>query len=835
MVTGQILNPNHELALFIQDALRFISAFIIPISQCAPQIYVSSLSFVPEQSLVAKKFCSKFPNTAVVTEGKPSHWPMVVFTAEHHKGAVNCVFSPDESTFASISASGDGIGIMSLCDSETGHCISGPFELPHDEFVCDACFSPDGRRILLEFFSYAVVLDIVTGEEQFRIEGSDFVFTHQDGRIASMHWTDKDEGASDGSEDEGGDRTQIVVKLCDASNGALSCNRLFKVDDVACTRLSPDGHFLAVDRKSESVIELWNLEDGMDPRRFSYPPGNLRSLHFSPTSDSLMAVFWANNIYLWRLDTQEMALFNHYFDGVPRVIHSPFTDYVFIIRHNTVEIWDVSATGSKLIWETNLLVTSPICGTYPSRDGHRILVGCDDGSVRMWELDLENLAMNQVDTMDTQADADMPQFIGFSHSGKVVATKSKRSHSIELLNTATGKVVSRTNIYEQEDDMDEDEDDMEIAFSPDEDQVAFWSKSHVTICDIMHPDNRVSLNPWSRKGVLIWNVAFQTCNDLVICALYDDSVVLQIWHRQDPAGFECRYSLDIKSKHPYSFLTSDGLAVIIVPMNSASATCYLWNSDIDQFHPVDFDDQVYICRDPSPVNSPDGILFACWSDKDSHIRVWDTRTGQLVSKFRTSRMDAMALSPALIEHSPRDRLIILWFKFDNTIHLLDVCTGHLYAKIWDRGRADMAFIRDGTDMAFIQDGTKLADYSPDFGLRIWDVADLMHEHSVHGYELILEDITDGWVVGQDNQRLFWIPVEHRVNLYVPSHRVVIGVPKRKATRVDLSKSRLGREWTECIDKEWLRKLKQKEDDVGNQLEKQVLSSAQVLGDVEMDR
>jgi len=31
----------------------------------------------------------------------------------------------------------------------------------------------------------------------------------------------------------------------------------------------------------------------------------------------------------------------------------------------------------------------------------------------MWELDLENLVMNQADTMDTQADADMPEFIAF--------------------------------------------------------------------------------------------------------------------------------------------------------------------------------------------------------------------------------------------------------------------------------------------------------------------------------------------------------------------------------------------------------------------------------------
>jgi len=188
----------------------------------------------------------------------------------------------------------------------------------------------------------------------------------------------------------------------------------------------------------------------------------------------------------------------------------------------------------------------------------------------------------------------------------------------------------------------------------------------------------------------------------------------------------------------------------------------------------------------------------------------------------------MALSPTLINHSPGDRLIALWFEDENTIHLLNVYTGHLYAKILGRGSADMVFIRDGT---------KLAQYSSDFGLIIWDIADLTdeHWHSVHGYELMSCDMTDGWVVGRDDEPLFWVPVEHRKNLCVLLPRVVLGMPGKKETVVDLSNSRLGRKWMECIDKEWLREVERKGKEIGNLLEKYVLSSAQVFGDVEMDR
>jgi len=45
------------------------------------------------------------------------------------------------------------------------------------------------------------------------------------------------------------------------------------------------------------------------------------------------------------------------------------------------------------------------------------------------------------------------------------------------------------------------------------------------------------------------------------------------------------------------------------------------------------------------------------------------------------------------------------------------------------------------------------------------------------------------------------------------------IPRKKTTRVDLSKSRLGRKWTECIDKEWLREVERKGKEIGNLLEK----------------
>jgi len=286
----------------------------------------------------------------------------------------------------------------------------------------------------------------------------------------------------------------------------------------------------------------------------------------------------------------------------------------------------------------------------------------------------------------------------------------------------------------------------------------------------MHPEKRVSLHPWPGKRVWFWKVAFQTCNDLVICATSRDSELLQVWHRQDPTGFECTYSLDFEDSFP--LLAPDGLTVIIMPQSSLfnqeiimPLTSYSWNHDAAQFHPVRFDDQVHISRHPLPQYSPDGELFACLPEEDSYVRVWDTLTGHLVSKFPTSNVDGIALSSALT-HSLGKTLIALSFGRERVICLFDAYTGHLHAQILGETYATTAFIRDGT---------ALANYYHNSGVRIWETEDLTveHQHSTHGYELMLQDIRDGWMMGQDNEPLFWVPAENRKHLYVPSPRAMI--------------------------------------------------------------
>ena len=60
------------------------------------------------------------------------------------------------------------------------------------------------------------------------------------------------------------------------------------------------------------------------------------------------------------------------------------------------------------------------------------------------------------------------------------------------------------------------------------------------------------------------------------------------------------------------------------------------------------------------------------------------------------------------------------------------------------------------------------------------------------------------MVGQGDELLFWVPLEHREDLYLPHLEMIGGRP----IKVDLSRFRYGSKWIECIDQGWLEELEE---------------------------
>ena len=75
----------------------------------------------------------------------------------------------------------------------------------------------------------------------------------------------------------------------------------------------------------------------------------------------------------------------------------------------------------------------------------------------------------------------------------------------------------------------------------------------------------------------------------------------------------------------------------------------------------------------------------------------------------------------------------------------------MYAEFWSQGQ----------DIAFIYNKTKLIISVCPFVIQ--DIINLIVKHH-DGYKLNPGDIEDGWMMDQDNELLFWVPVKHRKNL-----------------------------------------------------------------------
>ena len=100
----------------------------------------------------------------------------------------------------------------------------------------------------------------------------------------------------------------------------------------------------------------------------------------------------------------------------------------------------------------------------------------------------------------------------------------------------------------------------------------------------------------------------------------------------------------------------------------------------------------------------------------------------------------------------------------------------------------------------------MASYDYRDPIRTYDIAKLAakHQNATHRYGPVPQDMRDRWMAGQDNELLFWVPLEHRQVLCLPHVETIWiwGWPKK----LDLFNFKFGIEWTEFIDQEWLKEL-----------------------------
>ncbi|CCA76052.1 hypothetical protein PIIN_10052 [Serendipita indica DSM 11827] len=290
----------------IMEMLRFMMAFLVPIQDSAPHIYISALPFTPTKSKLYQEGLQRYINTFKVVRGLEEIYPNLPRTLRGHGKAVNVVaFSPDGLQIAS----GSDDKKVRLWDVGTGQSLGEPIR-GHDDSVQAVAFSPDGSRIISGSHDQTVRLwNADTGRSMgtslcghassviavgFSPDGSRIVSFSKDltirfwdattGRPLGKSFLTREESVNaiafslDGSRIAFGSKDN-TIRLLDTNTGAPFGEPLLGHKARICAiAFSPDGSQI-VSGSDDRTIRLWDTRT----RPFDYgtqAPMNLWESHF---------------------------------------------------------------------------------------------------------------------------------------------------------------------------------------------------------------------------------------------------------------------------------------------------------------------------------------------------------------------------------------------------------------------------------------------------------------------------------------------------------------------------------------------------------------------------
>ncbi|KIM29666.1 hypothetical protein M408DRAFT_105644 [Serendipita vermifera MAFF 305830] len=237
---------DEQIVNLAKDGLRFVLAFLAPISTSAPHIYISVLPFTPSELSLWKTAYRLFPNLMRVGEGRMTKWPGSSNLWKGHTGSVNgLAYSPDGLTV--VSCSNDKT--VQIWDAATGAPIGEPLK-GHTSYVESVIYSPDGRNI---------------------ISGS---------------WDN-------------------TIRIWDAATGAPVGEPLTghtsRVVSLAC---SPDSRYI-ISGSNDDTIRIWDAETGApigDPLKGH--TGSVKSVAYSPNGRNIVSGGTDNTVRIWDVATR---------------------------------------------------------------------------------------------------------------------------------------------------------------------------------------------------------------------------------------------------------------------------------------------------------------------------------------------------------------------------------------------------------------------------------------------------------------------------------------------------------------------------------------------------
>ncbi|KAG9100670.1 hypothetical protein FS749_013717 [Ceratobasidium sp. UAMH 11750] len=760
----------------LRDAWMFITSFSSsPVTLSTPHIYVSTLSFWPDDRPISKYYRRQQPrlvNGASTAMSIQRATPLAIMDT---KQPVRCLaYSPG----GAYIVSGFLDGTIRTWDARAGQAMEQVLE-GHTNAVNCLAYSPDGAYLASGSMDRTIrIWDTRTGQQVGRpLEGH----TRQ---VVSITYSPDGAYVASGSED-------CTIRIWDSRTGHMIGQPLQgHTHLVISVAFSPDGAYLA-SGSGDQTMRIWDVRTGktvVQPAELH--TGWVKTVAYSPNGANIVTGSCDGTMRLWDARTGQpigQAMKDHAW-YVKWVAYSP--DGAYIVSGSadyTVRIRDAhngQPIGQPLEGHTNIVTSVAY-----SPDGAYIVSGSDDKTLRIWDARTCMATGRRPIAGHTNAVTS----VAYSANGAWVASGS--GDNVHIWNARTGRAIGKplqghTSAVNS------------VAFSPDSAYVASgsWDK---TIRIWNARTGQAVGKPLQHHSDVVYSVAYSP-NGAYIASGSDDGTVC-IWNIQ--SGRVVGQAQDGHTRGVTSIAYSPDGAY--VASGSWDETIIIWDARTGQTvgQPLEI-------RTSTPISvaySPDSayIVSGC---HDHTIRIWNAKTGQMVEKpleGHTGAVNSVAYSP--------DCAYIVSGSDDHTIRIWDARTGQPI------GQPLEGHLNEVKSVAYSPNGEFIISGSRDATIRFWDARSGASIHSAPGEKAqIISPLhavsnaqhpephicnpgcqfnaphtswtmnDDGWVVTDDRKLLVWIPLDLQHALLRPQNTAVIS--RHGFLRLHFDHKRIGDHW-----------------------------------------
>ncbi|KAF8726639.1 hypothetical protein AX14_007619 [Amanita brunnescens Koide BX004] len=738
---------SDDVALFANDADKFISVFGHPVSQSTPHIYLSALPFAPKNSLVAKHYLPLFQKTLHLKTGKADHWPAIIAVFEGH---TDCVTSIAFSLDGKRIVSGSEDSTIRVWDARIGEVVVGPLK-GHTNIVTSVGLSPDGNRIVSGSVDQTILVwDAETGEV---VIGPLEAHTND---VNSVAFSPDGNCIVSGSDDN-------TIRVWDAETGEVVIGPLKgHTNSVHSVAFSPDSNCI-VSGSGDNTIRVWDAKTG----EFVVGPleghdDMVYSVAFSSDGNRIVSGSKDNTIRVWNAKTGEVIVgpLEGHTHWVISVAFAPDGNRIVSSSvDNMIRIWDA---------ETGKVVRSfkghagAVYSVRFSPDGNRIISGSEDKTIRVWDAKTGEVVEGLLEGHTSCVNS-----VTFSPDGKRFASGSQDG-TIRVWDAKTGKAV--VGPFEGQVDAV-----YSVAFSPDGNRIVSSSESPdgSTIGVWDAASGEVVIGPLKGHAGSVYSAAFSQDGNLIVSGSGDKTI--RVWDAK--TGEVVAGPLEGHSGSIYSAAFSqDGNRII---SGSEDKTIRVWDAKTREVVVGPLEGHTGLVS--SVAFSQDGNSIVSGSS-DNTIRVWDAKPGEVVLEpleGHTDIVNSVAFSP--------DGKHIVSGSFDNTVRVWDAKTGDVVAGPLE------GHTQPVSSVAFSRDGNCIASCSADCTIRVFSMLnnDLVNDFTD------TSTLTDGWICNSPSKPLFWVPAWNRPGLCWPRNPFVICL--ESCTRLDLDNFVHGDSWQHCKD------------------------------------